>query len=258
MRMIVIPDVQVRAGVPTDHIEAAANYCVAHEPDKIVVIGDWWDCPSLNKFATNLELEGARISEDMQAGKDAMNLFMSVFTKENKRRKKKKLKSYNPDFYFCVGNHDPQVRIPRLISQYPILEGFIKDDSTEFLEGHGYTVVPFLEILTISDIRFSHYFQNMHSAKKGPLSGSIVTMLKNAGFSFVMGHQQGKKIYSHLLGDGTRRLGACVGSFYQHKETYEGVQGTNNWMGIIVMNEVKLGGADICEVSLEYLLEEHL
>ena len=257
MRVIVIPDTQVRAGVPMEHIKAAGKYCVKHQPEKIVMIGDWWDMPSLSRFASNLELEGARIAEDIQAGKDAFNLFLKPIEQYNKRRKKAKKATYKPQIHFCVGNHDPMVRIPRLIDSHPILEGFVKNDCKEWLEQKGVKVHGFLDILNIEDIRFSHYFQNMHSAKKGPLSGNIVTMMKNAGFSFVMGHQQGKKCHSYMLGDGTKRLGACVGSFYQHEETYEGKQGKNNWHGILVMNEVKDGGADLCEVSMEYLLERY-
>ena len=92
---------------------------------------------------------------------------------------------------FLAGNHDPMVRIPRLVEEFPTLEGFVPDDCKDWLERYcGFEVIDFLNIVTIEGIRFSHYFQNMHSAKKGPLSGNIVTMMKNAGFSFVMGHQQ--------------------------------------------------------------------
>lgn len=257
MRVIVIPDTQVRAGVPTEHILAAGKYCCAHLPDKIVFIGDWWDMPSLNRFASNLELEGGRIEKDIDAGKEAMELFLKPFKQLNDKRRREKKKLYKPEMHFCTGNHDPMVRIPRLIDSHPILEGFAKDDCKQWLENKGIIVHDFLDILNIEDIRFSHYFQNMHSAKKGPLSGNIVTMMKNAGFSFVMGHQQGKKAHSFKLGDGSNRLGACVGSFYQHHETYEGKQGGNNWHGILVLNEVKNGGADLCEVSMNFLLEKY-
>jgi hypothetical protein len=257
MRIVVIPDTQVKAGVPTDHILAAGKYCVKHKPDKIVFIGDWWDMPSLNRFGTNLDLEGTRIAADIEAGKTAMELFLSPFEKLNNKRRKDKKSLYKPEMHFCTGNHDPMVRVPRLIESHPILAGFATEDCKEWLEGKGIIVHDFLEILNIEDIRFSHYFQNMHSALKGALTGNIVTMIKNAGWSFVMGHQQGKKTHSFKLGDGSNRLGACVGSFYQHGEAYEGRQGGNNWHGILVLNEVEKGGADLCEVSMKYLKENY-
>lgn len=258
MRLVVIPDPQVKPGVPTNHLLAAGNYIVSCEPDVVVILGDWWDMPSLNRYASVKDIEGARVIEDIGAGKDAMELFLRPLRELQSKQKSNRKKIYKPRMVFLTGNHDPMVRIPRLVEQYPTLDGLVPDDCKEWLSEKGFEVYDFLEIFELEEIRFSHYFQNMHSAKKGPLSGNIVTMMKNAGFSFVMGHQQGKKIHSFRLGDGTNRLGVVCGSFYAHEESYEGPQGGKNWNGILVMNEVKDGGADICEVSMNYLLENHL
>lgn len=258
MRFLIIPDTQVKPGVPTNHLKAAGNYLCECRPDVVVVLGDWWDMPSLSKYNSTKEIEGKRVLEDIQAGKDAMKLFIGPLKALQKKQKKDKKKVYRPRTIFITGNHDPMVRIPRLIEENPTLDGFVPDNCKGWLENLGFDVIDFLEIIELEGIRFSHYFQNMHSAKKGPLSGNIVTMMKNAGFSFVMGHQQGKKIHSYRLGDGSNRLGVVVGSFYQHEESYEGPQGGKNWNGIIVLNEVKEGGADILEVSMNYLLENHL
>ena len=87
----------------------------------------------------------------------------------------------------------------------------------------------------------------------------IDTMLKNAGFSFVQGHSQGLKMGKHYLADGTKRLGIVAGSFYDHDEDYMGRQGNKaHWRGIIQLNEVKDGGADVCEISLDYLKRKYL
>lgn len=257
MRIIFIPDTQVRVGVPTDHIVAAGNYCAAHMPDVIVLAGDWWDMPSLNKYASNVEIEGQRIIEDIWAGKEALRLFMNPILELQHKQKKDKKKIYRPRLIYTTGNHDPAVRIPRLISDHPILDGILEDDTTRFLEMYGFEVYDFLDVVEIGGIRFSHYHCNPHSAKKGPLGGAIDTMLKNAGFSFVQGHTQGIKLGKHYLMDGTRRIGIVAGSFYQHEEEYMGKQGNHHWHGIIVLNEVHDGGADICEVSLKYLKENY-
>ncbi len=258
MKLVYIPDTQVRKGVPTNHILAAGNYIVRHKPDVVVVAGDWWDMPSCSKFSSALEIEGARVKEDIKAGKDAMDLFMSPLVAFNAKKRKNKEKQYKPRLVFTTGNHDPAVRLPRLVDSNPILEGLDIDDTTQFLEDYGYEVYPFLEVVNIEGIRFSHFHVNPHSAKKGPLGGAIDTMLKNAGFSFVQGHCQGLKMGKHYLADGTRRLGIVAGSFYQHDEAYMGVQGNEHWHGIIQLNEVKNGGADICEISLPYLLKKYL
>ncbi len=258
MKILVIPDTQVRSGDCIKHIKAAGNYIVRHKPDVVVVLGDWWDCPSLSSFNTNLEAEGLKLEADIEAGEKAMVEFMMPLLKYNFKRKKNKKRQYKPRLVYCVGNHDPQVRIPRLIEAHPILQGFLPNDATDFLEKFGFEVVDFQEIINIGGIRFSHFFINPHSAKKGPLGGQIDTMIKNAGFSFVQGHTQGLKLGKHYLGDGTKRIGIVAGSFYQHKEDYMGPQGNEHWHGIIMLNEVGNGGADICEVSLNYLLRKYL
>lgn len=260
MKIVVIPDTQVRPGVNTDHIKAAGNYIVKHRPDKVVVLGDWWDMPSLSNFNSNLEVEGKRVIEDIQAGNDAMELFLNPLKTLQRRQAVNKKKVYIPDLIYTVGNHDPQVRIPRYIESNPIMAGMINGrDTDEYLMSKGFTVYDFMEIVEIEGIRFSHFFVNPHSARRGPLGGMIDTQIKNAGFSFVQGHTQGLKMGKHYLGDGTKRLGIVAGSFYSHDEDYMGPQGNaSHWRGIIQLNEVSDGGADICELSLDYLLRRYL
>lgn len=258
MKLLIIPDTQVSKGVPTDHIKAAGNYIVRHKPDHIVVLGDWWDMPSLSRFNSNLEAEGLKIKEDLEAGDDALLDLVMPTVNYNIRRKANKKKLYRPEWTYIVGNHDPQVRIPRLIEEHPILEGFLQDTSTALLEGLGFEVVPYLHIKNIEGIRFSHYIQNPHSMKGSPLSGQMDTMLKNAGHSFVMGHQQTYKMSKHYLSDGTQRLGIVAGAFYEHEERYMGPQGNKHWRGIVQLNDVKNGSADVCELSLDYLKRKYL
>ena len=56
-RHLLIPDCQVRPGVDTRHIGWAAQAIVDYLPDVIVVIGDWWDFPSLNSHVDAGSLE---------------------------------------------------------------------------------------------------------------------------------------------------------------------------------------------------------
>jgi hypothetical protein len=255
LRLLYIPDVQVKEGVETDHILAAGRYIVAHRPDVIVVGGDWWDMPSCSMFNTKKSWEGLRIKSDLDVGHKAMELFLSPLHELQAHQRKHKKKLYSPRLVFTVGNHDPQVRIPRLYEKYPELEGmFTIPDMTNY----GFEEIPFMDIVTIEGINFSHFFVNPHSAKKGPLGGAIDTMLKNAGFSFVQGHQQGLKMGKHYLANGTCKLGIVAGSFYQHDEEFMGIQGNKHWRGVIMLNEVENGAADICEISLDYLRRKYL
>lgn len=257
MKILVIPDTQVREGVPIGHIKAAGKYLVEHRPDVVVVLGDWYDMPSLSVFNTNLEAEGLKIQADLLAGDRAMVEFLKPLAQHNFRQQANKKKLYKPRLVYCVGNHDPQVRIPRLIDGNPILQGFLNDDTTVMLEKMGFEVIPFLDIIDIGGIRFSHYFINPHSARKAPLGGMIDTMLKNCGFSFVQGHTQTYKMGKHYLADDTVRLGIVAGAFYDHEERYMGPQGNKHWRGIIQLNDVKDGAADVCEISLDYLKRKY-
>lgn len=259
MRIVVIPDTQIKVGVPTNHLTAAGNYIVKHKPDVVVVIGDWWDMESLSSFNSKKMVEGLRVKEDLDAGYAGLDLFMEPLVEYNANQRRNKKKTYNPRLVFTVGNHDPQVRIPRYLEEHPTMSGMLDgEEATRALEEYGFEVYPFLEVVEIEGIRFAHYHVNSHSAKKAPLGGNADSMLKNAGFSIIQGHTQGLKIAKHYLGDGTPRLCIVAGSFYQHKEDYMGVQGNEHWQGIIVLNEVSNGGGDICEVSLNYLLREYL
>ena len=248
-KTVVIPDTQVKEGVPLFHLKAASNYIVEKKPDTIVVIGDWWDMPSLNKFGSSKELEGQRVLADLEIGKYAMDLFLKPI---------KECEGYEPRLIFCTGNHDPQVRIPRAIESAPNLEGLLIDDTDEWLESRGFEDYGFLEIVDIEGIWFSHYFQNPHSAKKAPLSGAMDTMLKNCGHSFVQGHTQGLKMGKHYLSDGSVRVGIVAGSFYLHDEEFMGRQGNEHWRGIIQLNDMRNGSADICELSANYLIRRYL
>ena len=249
-RIIVIPDTQCKPGNSTEHIRAAARYIVKKRPDIVLVGGDWWDMESLSVFNTPKQAEGLRVRADLDAGMDAMNEFMSIIKDGIPKTKL-------PDFVYVTGNHDPAVRIPRFIEKNPHLEGVIHDEVTPFLEGHKYEVYPFLEVADIEGIKTAHYIQNPHSLKGSPLGGAIDTMMKNAGHSFIMFHQQTYKYGKHFLSDGSVKIGIVAGAFYQHEESYMSSQGNKHWRGIFMLNEVENGSGDMCEVSMKFLLDQY-
>lgn len=250
-RIILMPDTQIKHGEDTEHVRAAARYIVSKKPDIVVFLGDHWDCPSLSVFNSKKQSEKLRITDDLQAGNDTMNDFMEILNAGLSKRKM-------PELIYIVGNHDPQVRIPRYIESNPNLEGMLFDTTTPFLEARGFEVVPFLQVRNVCGFRIAHYHVNPHSAKGNALAGQMPTMLKNCGYSFIGGHQQGLKTGRHFLCDGTVHMGIVAGSFYQHDEDYMSVQANKaHWRGILMLNEAVNGNADICEVSLKYLLRRY-
>ena len=72
---LVIPDTQVKPGVPTDNLRWFGLYAAEKMPDVIVHLGDHWDMPSLSSYDKGKRaMEGRRYRADVQAGNDGMAL----------------------------------------------------------------------------------------------------------------------------------------------------------------------------------------
>lgn len=253
MRILLIPDTQVKPDVSTDHLEAIGNYIVAKQPEVIVHIGDHWDLPSLSSYDKkgSKQFEGRRVIADIEAGNKAMDLLLKPIREYNLKKRKNKEKQYKPRMVFCMGNHEH--RIKRATDADPSLEGLL---SFDMLNLKGWEVYPFLEIVNINDVLFSHYFVNTLSLTKGVLAGTIDNKLQKIGQSFVMGHQQTLQFGTHYLNDGTAHIGLVAGAFYQHHEEYMGAQGNHHWRGAVMLNQVEDGKFDPMFLSLEYLLKK--
>jgi hypothetical protein len=252
-RHLIIPDTQVRRGVPLDHLHAAAQAIVEYRPDVVVHIGDHWDMPSCSRHSEpgSMEMEGARIREDINAGNEAWEILFKPMWAEMNRLKRGHRKHWDPRLVYCRGNHED--RLDRLVGATPQLEGVV---STDMMLTPGFERHPFLEIVDIDEILYSHYFANTHSGR--PIGGSIDNRLNKIGRSFVQGHEQGF-LYGVRQFQGTLvRHGVVAGSFYMHDEKYRGLQCNSEWKGIVVLNEVQDGGYDIMPLSMGYLLRKFL
>ncbi|NOR58432.1 MAG: hypothetical protein GQ474_07915 [Sulfurimonas sp.] len=255
MKVLLIPDTQVKPNVPTNHLTALGNYIVKKKPDVIVHIGDHWDMPSLNSYDKkgSKSFEGRRVKEDITSGNEAMDLLLAPMKAYNKKQKKTRHKQYKPRMVFCMGNHE--YRIKRATDSDPSLEGLIGYD---MLNLKDWEVHEFLEIVNIEDVLFSHYFINTLSLTKGVLAGTIDNKLQKVGNSFVMGHQQTLQFGTHYLNDGTAHIGLVAGAFYQHHEDYMGLQGNHHWRGAVMLNQLQEGKFDPMFLSMDYLLKEQL
>ena len=250
----IIPDTQVKPGVPTDHLRAAGNYIVRHKPDVIIHLGDHFDMHSLSSYDRGTKkAEGANYLEDIKAGQKAMQELLGPLKKHNKRQKKNRKKQYKPRMVFLLGNHE--FRIARHINANPELDGVL-GFHTLGLEEMGWEIHDFLDPVEIDGLTYAHYFYNPMSGH--PYGGKAPTKLNNIGFSFVMGHQQGLDMAMKHLGNGKTLRGLVAGSFYQHFEDYKGYQANDHFRGCIVLNEVEGGNYNLMELSLNYLMKEWL
>ena len=80
MKHIMIPDTQIFPSSKTEHIVAAARYIKKHKPDKIIIIGDWWDMPSLSSYDTagDKGWEHKDVKADIDIGWKMMKKFQLI------------------------------------------------------------------------------------------------------------------------------------------------------------------------------------
>ena len=250
-----MPDTQVRPGVPPNHLRAAANYILDKKPDTIIHAGDHWDFPSLSSYEKkgSAFFEDSSLAADIRAGNDAMQLFDGVLENYNRRQRRNRKRGYHPRKVFLIGNHE--YRMQRLIDSDPVLYRDVVGFHQLALE--GWEIIPYLEMINIDGVEYSHYFYNPDSGR--PYGGMMSTRLKNVGFSFSMGHQQGLDMSMRKLANGKTIRGLKAGSFYQHDEGYRGPQGNvAHWRGCIYKTEVKDGDYCMMELSLDYLMRRWL
>jgi len=246
MKIVVVPDTQVKPGVPINHLLWAGKYIAEKKPDVIIHIGDHWDMPSLSSYDVGKKsFEGRRYKDDVDAGNLAMDLFLQPIKKEIRRIQKNKKKTWKPRFIYTTGNHEQ--RIERAVENDAILEDVISYDDLNLSD---WEVVPFLQPVVINGVAFAHYFT---SGVMGRPVSSAGALLSKKMMSSVMGHVQDRDIAYGKRADGQLLTGLFAGIFYQHDEDYLGKQGNNSWRGIWMLNEVEDGGFDELPVSMNYL-----
>lgn len=234
---MVIPDTQVKPGVNTDHLEWAGNYAAEKQPDVIVMIGDWWDMPSLSSYDKGkLAFEGRRYLDDIKAGRRAMERFLEALRRDP---------AYKPRLVFTLGNHEH--RIIRYVDNNPEFSGKFSFDDLG-LHDYGWEVHDFLKPVLIDGIEYCHYFT---SGVMGRPVSSAATLLRERQRSCTQGHVQHTDIAIHKK---TQQIALFSGTFYSHDEAYLGYQGNVQRRQIVIKNEVDgEGHYDPLFVSLRFL-----
>jgi hypothetical protein len=247
-RHFIIPDLQVRPGVPLDHIDWIAEAIVHYKPDVIICLGDLWDFPSLSSHEEpgSAPLENKRYADDLAVGNAAFARLCSPIEAEMARIKKNKDRGWNPRKVFITGNHE--TRADRVADNNPKLIGTIGSDQCDIRDWERHQ---FLEVVEIDGFLYSHYFQSSHSSR--PVGGTIVNKLTKIGASFVHGHVQGLDMGTKIMGSGKTWWGFSAGSAYVHIEPYRGAQGQRHWRGVLVLNEVDGGECCPMPLTLNYL-----
>jgi hypothetical protein len=236
-----IPDTQIKAGVPIEHVRWAAEYAIDHKPDVIVLAMDWWDLPSINSWESDhADFRMRSIRSDILAGLHGWDLFFSTLRRE---------KAYTPTVVATLGNHERRF--------YRVFQGDRRHGRTfpgpcwHVRRTPGVTLMPFLSIARIDGIHYSHYFAQPLTGK--PIGGTAINRLNKLKFSFTQGHVQIRETAEQHLANGQVVRGLVAGAFYQHDEEYRGPQANAHWRGILYKHEVRDGNYDLMEVSMDYL-----
>lgn len=248
MKHFIIPDCQVRPGDDFNYLRKIGQYIADKQPDVIVCLGDFADMPSLSSYDVGKrQYEGRRYNADVISVVEAMASLMRPIAELQVSQKKNKKKVYSPRMVMTLGNHEN--RINRAVDNDPKLEGLISVNDLRYSD-FGWEVFPFLDVVVIDDIAYSHYFP---TGVAGRPASTANAQLSRKFMSCVSGHQQGLQIATGHRADGRRLTSIIAGSCYEHDEDYLGPQGNKHWRGCLMFHEVNDGQFDLMPVSLDFL-----
>lgn len=242
-RIVVIPDTQVRPGVPTHHLDWVGAAIRDYKPDVVVHLGDHWDMESLSSHAGALESEGRRYIADIDSGNAALQRLDDAMGPV-------------PRKVILRGNHEQ--RIERVVKDVPKLAGALTYDHFND-RALGWEVVEHSGsdpgIINICGIKFAHYFTPANTNRA--IGGDASYKLSKIGESFVQGHVQGLSIGDKQFATGKCIRGVVAGSCYLHDESYKG-HANAHWRGIVVLNEVYPDGRfSVMDVTLTKLCQKY-
>ena len=242
----VIPDVQAKPGNSFKFLTQVGKYLAQKKPDVIVQIGDFADMESLSSYDKGKKVfEGRSYTQDIEAAGEAMRCLLGPIIAEQWRLKKNKEKQWHPRMVLTLGNHEE--RINRAVNDDRKLDGLI---SINDLPYSYWEVFPFLEIVTIDGINYSHYFTS--GVMNRPCT-SARQMLTKKHQSCVQGHVQTMDIATDYRADGSTITGLFAGCCYEHDEDYLTKQGNNYFRGVHMLYEVENGSFYHHAISLKYL-----
>ena len=252
MRILYIPDAQVKEGVPLQHLTWAGKAIVDYKPDVVVNGGDFADMPSLSThdIKGSKYFEGLRYQKDVEAVKEAMKLLLQPLRDEQDRLKRNKEKAYKPRMILTLGNHEN--RINRAVNNNPMLEGLISTKDLGYEK--DWEVHEFLHPVFINGVGFNHYWP---VGAMGRPASSASVLVNKLHMSCVAGHQQGKQVAYGKRADGKSICGIIAGSYYLHDEDYMDQLSNKHWRGLVMLNEVEDGHFDEMFLSIEYLSRKY-
>ena len=242
--IFVIADTQCKPSESLEYILWVGRYIADKKPDIVIMIGDWWDVPSLSSYDKGkASAEGRRFKDDLEAGNKGMELLNLELSKDP---------TYQPRKVFCKGNHEH--RIDRYVEDNPELKGTLGTELLPLKE-YGWEVYDFLKPVEIEGIFFTHYLANPFTGK--PYGGNAMSILKTVGRSFVVGHKQTLDVAIRPTIDGKQQIGIINGACYDFDESYKGFVGNYHFRGATMLYECADGFALPKFISLDHMKEKY-
>lgn len=258
---LVIPDTQVRPGVPLEHFTWIGRYIADKGPDRVILLGDHWDMPSLSSYDSLAKkaARGVAKKPDIDSGNQALEMLEEELVKAGFQP---------PDGKELLeGNHDgfaDEGRIGRFLADNPLDEGLITPDM--FADSWlGWTRHPFLEPVEIDGIHYCHLFPftsegNVTAGAMRMGAKNALVQVKAMMTSCTAGHKQGLNTAIHNAPRAPHAYrGIIAGSCYLHDEAYMG-PGNRHYRGLLVKHDVRPSNPnhyDLMEVSLEFLRRKY-
>lgn len=240
--ILIIPDPHAHPEFDNDRFEVLGNYIASVRPEIIVCMGDFADMYSLSSYDKGTKgFEGRRYKDDIDCARDADNLLWKATEEYNEKAKVDRKKRYRPKAYMVMGNHED--RINRVRNSHPELWDTLSTDDLGFQD--RWTIVPFLEVLELHGICFSHYFASGVMGR--PIGGMYPakSVLGKLHTSAVVGH-------NHLLDfaidtlPNRRKVFAISAGTYGHPTQIEGWNKSTQhkyWHGVVHLHGVADGWA---------------
>jgi hypothetical protein len=252
---LVIPDAHDRPDHDKKRFDWLGQYIVKHQPDIIICLGDFTDLPSLCTYDLGKKShEGKRYQLDLKSTHQAMRRLLRPLKEYNAIRVERKEKKYKPRMVMLLGNHEN--RINRAVEVQAILEGTMSVNDLGY-EKFGWEVIPFLDVIEIDRIAYSHYF--VSGVMSRPISGdnpARAHILKQH-VSCTAGHSHLRDFACAVNAFGETINCLIAGCFTDHDHDYAGPANKLWWRGIVMKRNVSNGDYDPEFISMTTLKEEY-
>ncbi len=224
-------------------------------PDVVVILGDWWSLDSLSRFSPpgSLTMEGARLADDLDVGREALGRVRKQLDDANRNvRGKNKIA---PEMHLTLGNHEERLLI-QLEETPSRLMGFL-DEGSFGAALYGFLQHSFLEDITIDGVAYCHYFDRHGRPPPANSKYPAGSVLAQQHRSVVFGHTH--RLAFALEPAGATRIQALnAGCYFEHREEY--AKSSNIalwWRGLCVLRNVHQGTFDLETISMSRVREKY-